>query len=136
MQNGNDFQSCALVTDTIYSAWGDVRSGKLNIYFAKTSDSTGLGTGIISIDQQEGNSLTVFPNPADETLTIDCPNPENEKWTIRLTSMDGKEDWLKPINAVTFPFQFRVHAVPAGAYLINLRNENGESRVSRVVIQH
>src|SRR6185369_18039675 len=36
--SGNDFLSCEYLNDTIYAAWGDIRTGnKLQIYFAKTS---------------------------------------------------------------------------------------------------
>lgn len=68
IQAGNDFLSCELVDDTIYSAWGDVRTGTLNIFFAKTSVSTGTGAEITLINPEDAQPLVIFPNPASDKL--------------------------------------------------------------------
>ncbi|MBK7667123.1 MAG: hypothetical protein IPJ32_07060 [Sphingobacteriaceae bacterium] len=69
-QDGNDFLSCELVNDTIYATWGDVRTGKLNIYFAKTSIATGLGLEPILLNGEDAPSVLVYLNPTSDKLKI------------------------------------------------------------------
>ena len=57
------------VGDTLYSIWGDVRTGTLNI-FINRMDVTN-GTSSISEIAQETNNLTIYPNPAISEITID-----------------------------------------------------------------
>ena len=66
-QNGNDFMSCTYQGDTLYSVWGDSRSGKMNIYFAKTIVSTNTGIGFAHLDGDEAQWY-IFPNPIHEEL--------------------------------------------------------------------
>lgn len=73
MESGNDFMSCELVNDSVNAIWGDVRSGKLNIYFAKISATTGLGTGVSEITSEESGQIVVFPNPANDHVLIKLP---------------------------------------------------------------
>ena len=66
---GNDFMSCSYLADTLYTVWGDTRSGKMNIYFAKT---------IVSIDSTVGITLlqgnvpqwSVYPTPVSTKLNV------------------------------------------------------------------
>src|SRR5205823_3561227 len=67
-QKGNDFMGCKLVGDTICATWGDMRTGKLNVFFAKTLDTA--STGIIQVNAEEIDYLQVFPNPAKDNFTI------------------------------------------------------------------
>jgi len=69
-QKGNDFLSCQSVNDTIYAAWGDVRTGNLNIFFTKTSDSTGLGISPVLVNGNEEKLLSIYPNPASGKLYV------------------------------------------------------------------
>ena len=89
LQNGNDFMSCYLVNDTICALWGDVRSGKLNIYFAKTSDSTGLTTGLVKISEEEIFAVSVYPSPAQNDFSIILP-ADKESATIELLNETGQ----------------------------------------------
>jgi hypothetical protein len=90
MQNGNDFMSSKLVGDTICAAWGDVRSGKLNIYFAKANDSTGVTAGIVQVASEDLFSIEVYPNPAKEKITISLPFT-NENATLEITDATGRK---------------------------------------------
>jgi hypothetical protein len=88
-QNGNDFMGCKLVDDSICATWGDVRTGKLNIFFAKASDSTGISASIIEVASEETGSLTVFPNPASSNLHITLPFSSADA-TLQLMNATGK----------------------------------------------
>jgi hypothetical protein len=67
-QKGNDFMGCKLVGDTICATWSDMRTGKLNVFFAKTLDTA--STGVIRVNTEEIDYLQVFPNPAKDNFTI------------------------------------------------------------------
>ena len=68
-QNGNDFMSCAYLQDTLYTVWGDTRSGHMNIYFAKTIASI---DSTVSITQLEGDEpqWNIYPNPINKSFFI------------------------------------------------------------------
>lgn len=65
--SGNDFQNVQFVGDTMYTVWGDVRTGTVNIFLNKTNVIT--GTSSLSEISSE-SPITIYPNPARESLTI------------------------------------------------------------------
>jgi hypothetical protein len=92
-QDGNDFMSCQLVGDSICTAWGDVRTGKLNIFYAKASDSAGVSAGIVQVASEE-LPLSVFPNPANREVNIYLPFSTKEALLV-ITDADGKKVFEK-----------------------------------------
>jgi len=68
-QSGNDFMSCVYRQDTLYSVWGDTRTGKMNIYFAKTIASVNTNVGITLLNENE-ETWNVYPNPVNEDLNV------------------------------------------------------------------
>lgn len=90
-QKGNDFLSCQSVHDTIYAAWGDVRSGHLNIFFTKTSDSTGLGIQPILGNGNENKLLSVYPNPASGKLYISFLKDQPRQIELKIYNENGEE---------------------------------------------
>jgi hypothetical protein len=73
MNDGNDFMSCRLVGDTIFATWSDVRNNKLNIYFAETSDSSGISSGMVEVATEDAIAFTVFPDPAAALVNVTLP---------------------------------------------------------------
>jgi Secretion system C-terminal sorting domain len=69
-QNGNDFMGCVFSADTLYTVWGDTRTGSMNIFFAKTIASIDSTVGIT---QLQGNSsqINIYPNPTTTVFNID-----------------------------------------------------------------
>ena len=65
--NGNDFMCVDFVNDTIYTVWGDVRTGKLNIWFAKYNTNGNL---ISKNNISERDIVNIYPNPFTETINI------------------------------------------------------------------
>jgi hypothetical protein len=68
-ENGNDFLSAVYSGDTLYTVWGDTRSGRLNIWFAKTIASSNT-TVDVSILNEDNKLFQMAPNPAKEQLNI------------------------------------------------------------------
>lgn len=66
---GNDFMSCSYVADTIYTVWGDTRSGKMNIYFTKLIASSDT-TLAITVLEGDAENFNVFPNPSANVLNV------------------------------------------------------------------
>lgn len=89
-QNGNDFLSCELKNDTIYAAWGDVRTGKLNIYFAKTSINTGLGIKPQIINSAEVPRVQLYPNPVSDKINLIITDELAKEIRITIYSTEGK----------------------------------------------
>lgn len=65
----NDFMNVRFVGDTVYSIWGDVRTGTVNIFLNKYSVSS--GTSSIQTVHTSGKVMAIYPNPANESFTID-----------------------------------------------------------------
>ena len=59
---GNDFMNITMNADTLYAVWGDVRTSKLNIWFAKTSLLTGV-TGVQLLSTEQIPQIKIYPNP-------------------------------------------------------------------------
>ena len=122
-QPGNDFSSCELVNDTIYAAWGDVRTGKLNIYFAKTSIVTGLGIKTI-INGEDQPSVSIFPNPASEKLVLRFNDPNLTKALVSVFSFSGEKIIEKSFANIKQTENMDISALKAGTYFIKVESQN------------
>lgn len=81
------------------------------------------------------NSLAVYPNPADETLTVSFQSVNAISPVISILSLDGKMVYSQQTaQANDFSQEINVSGFPAGIYLINIQTVNG-SATRRIVIQ-
>lgn len=87
--DGNDFLSAVYSGDTLYTVWGDTRSGKLNIWFAKTIASTNT-TVDVNVLNESNDLFEVFPNPASQELKI-IFNQLNIDTTIDIYNLHGQK---------------------------------------------
>ncbi len=97
LQSGNDFMSCALVNDTIYSAWGDVRTGNLNIFFAKTAINSATGTNPIAINPEDEPLVLAFPNPASNKLQLKLRDKSLKAIDIAIYNTEGQQVLFKSL---------------------------------------
>ncbi len=70
--SGNDFMSVKLMNDTLYAVWGDVRTGKLNVWFEKRA------------------------LPDSQVVAIGRPTPELVPVSLKL-----RQNYPNPFNPVT-----------------------------------
>lgn len=112
--DGNDFMSCAYQADTLYTVWGDTRSGKLNIYFCKTIVSSNTQVGISLLEGDE-NTLQVFPNPFQKSFTLRV-DERLVGQPVYLTDLNGRILQSKTISS-TF-IEWQTSGLPAGTYLV------------------
>ena len=131
LDKGNDFMSNHLIGDTIYAAWGDVRNGYLNIYFAKTSDSTGLSTGVIRVNAEDNFDFDVYPNPTTNVITISLRfTVYGLQLTLKLTDITGR--LIREEKIQTNKTTLDVHNLARGTYYISVEG-NGDSLGKKIV---
>jgi len=116
---GNDFMSCSYVADTLYTVWGDTRSGKMNIYFAKTLVSIDSTVGITLL-QGEEPKWSVYPTPVSTKLnvTVDVSLLGKQMAVYDVTG--------RKISALTIPslqFQIPTMAWAPGSYFVKVDDD-------------
>jgi hypothetical protein len=115
-ENGNDFMSCVYSADTLYSVWGDTRSGKMNIYFIKTIASNNSTVGITLL-QGEDFSWILFPNPTKEELNIAI----SEKLIGReITVFDALGKQILQMIVTSTKQTIRISDLPSGIYFLRI----------------
>lgn len=117
-QDGNDFLSCELVNDTVYAAWGDVRTGKLNIYFAKTAIATGTGLKPVVINEER---VSMFPNPAKDRLNFKIDHPV-ESFSVAVYDDRGAMRLQQHLNGSEFAIN--INSLEKGVYLVRVSDGN------------
>lgn len=81
------------------------------------------------------NSLLVYPNPADESVTVSFESGKAVSAVISMISLDGKLVYTKQLPQTTqFSQDINVSAFPAGIYLIQIQTANG-SATRRITVQ-
>jgi hypothetical protein len=112
-ENGNDFMGCSFVGDTVYAVWGEARDSLLNIWFTKMSATTGTGTGIQEIGSERAETISVFPNPVSDFVTLDC-DPGSR---IEIYDQAGK---IAKVITSSNSNQIDLRELPAGTYTIRI----------------
>ncbi len=121
---GNDFLNVQFIGDTLYTIWGDVRTGTVNIFLNKTSVSS--GTSSIQSIHSEDNLMKIFPNPADASFTI-----ENFERYANCTLIDASGKVITPIDSETVS----TADLPSGNYFVRFLIKN-KAFTSPVIVQH
>ena len=81
--------------------------------------------------------LTVFPNPANDQLKISLPEWESAPVEVRLLDLLGRTQRLARLSEWSAtPYTLEVGDLPAGTYLLRLRNASGDFRGAKVMLIH
>jgi hypothetical protein len=125
-ENGNDFMNIAMRNDTMYAVWGDVRTGVLQIWFAKRDLITGV-TSVEQITSEQIPTFNIYPNPVKDFLYYNGM----EVLQIDIYDMSGK------IKLQTKPLQnnqpIDISQLPTGSYIATFTTIN--SKVSKKIIK-
>lgn len=135
-QSGNDFLSCELLNDTVYASWGDVRTGKLNIYFAKTSITTGLGIESKIINHDPLQEVMVYPNPASGELHCFVTDPAVKKMMITLYDAEGKIIFSAEADIIDQKFTTALHSLKNGIYFMTTAIKGRLPEEHKIMIEH
>jgi hypothetical protein len=125
-ENGNDFMSAVYSGDTLYTVWGDSRSGRLNIWFAKTIASTNT-TVDVSILNEVHQLFNLFPNPAKTHLQLKFNNEVMHK-QIQIFNMQGQV--VHSINNSKTNLLIDLADFASGVYFVKVEDE-----VQRFVVE-
>ncbi|HEU4716273.1 MAG TPA: T9SS type A sorting domain-containing protein [Bacteroidia bacterium] len=132
-QKGNDFLSCRLLNDTIYAAWGDVRTGNLNIFFAKTSDSTGITSTMTTVDGEE-NDISVYPNPSSDKIVLSFGDEMKQPVTVKIFSGNGQQVMAQSFAGGTLKATMDISQLGAGVYFISIESGKNILQTKKLVI--
>lgn len=79
-------------------------------------------------------SLTVFPNPTTENLTLQISDYSNEKLSYQLFDMQGKQ--LSKGQIVAQQTQINMNSLPTATYFVNVVNEENNQLQSFKIIKN
>lgn len=89
----------------------------------------------IGIKETELNiSLTAFPNPTTENLTLQISDYNNEKLSYQLFDMQGKQ--LSNGQIVAQQTQINMNGLPSATYFINVVNQENKKVQSFKIIKN
>jgi hypothetical protein len=125
---GNDFMCNALVHDSIYSAWGDTRTGVLNVFFAKESVQTGTGLPAVLVYAEKSPDIIISPNPAKNSIMAQFIMVENKNAIISVTDVTGKQVLCLPEK--NYPsgsnqVNLNIQNLPSGEYFFTVKTDEG-----------
>ncbi len=134
LQNGNDFMGCELLNDTIYAAWGDTRTGSLNIFFAKASVLTGNVGGITTVNSEDEQEFTLSPNPSSGLLFIRS-NKNQKGVTLALYDANGKNILNKKLEIGIEPIPIDFGRLNDGVFFIEISNRENVLFKKKLIVQ-
>ena len=89
----------------------------------------------VGINETELNiSLSTFPNPTTENLTLQISDYNNEKLTYQLFDMQGKE--LSNGQIVAQQTQINMNSLPTATYFVNVVNQENKKVQSFKIIKN
>lgn len=89
----------------------------------------------VGINETEFNiSLSAFPNPTTENLTLQISDYNNEKLTYQLFDMQGKE--LSNGQIVAQQTQINMNSLPTATYFVNVVNQENKKVQSFKIIKN
>ena len=103
---------------------------------SNSADQTITVQDCASLTENEiGTSLTVYPNPAHESVMVSFTTSQNTTAEISIVSVDGKTLYVQAMpKANEFTQEINTADFPNGIYLINIQTAQG-SAMRRLVIQ-
>lgn len=126
--NGNDFMCVNMINDTIYSVWGDTKSGFLNIWFQQTD----LSSGVTTIKDLANNikHISTYPNPTLNKLTINFGDNELINAHYEIINLSGKVVEKQNISSKSKQVDLSTYA--KGVYLLKFTNDKGSQIIKLI----
>lgn len=112
---GNDFMGVNLVQDTLLAVWGDVRNGRLNIWFDKRSARTNMSTGLQTLVDEPAPDIRLLPNPTTGIFQV------SGEGVLEITVFDPAGKEIIRQQAPNIDLGSR----PAGTYIAYIRTRYG-----------
>jgi len=115
----------AVLTDTLNAVFNDTLSASalgFTAYFAQDPNA-------VTTPQANGQGLLIFPNPASNVLYLKSNGqPGEETQEASITDLSGKQLMNSRLSLQQGSAVLNIAQLPAGSYLLCLRNRDGRSR--------
>ena len=98
-----------------------------NLYTADTAcQSLVINTGLLSFNPPTyTNTVTIYPNPANDHITIDCGTLANVSgWNIKITNILGQEVFNQPMNTQQYVVPLNTWT-GQGVYFVKIYDAQG-----------
>lgn len=101
--------------------------------FWDEKDQTEFGTRGLAVGKADSdNALTLSPNPANSTITLQLADAQDQIGQITVANMQGQVMLSHTVNATT-PYTLDISALPAGIYAVRVLTANGTVATAKVV---
>ena len=96
-----------------------------------------INTGILSTNPfTYTSSVSIYPNPANDQITIDCGTLANVSgWSIKITNMQGQEVFSQPMNTQQYVVPLNTWS-GQGMYFVKIINAQNEVVNIKKIILH
>lgn len=114
------------IAGTLQTSYGDLRQGFQQPLVGTQS----------SIIEQEGVSLSIYPNPTSGEFTLRINSPLNDKVSLSVIDVTGKEVIKEDVilNSGIFPEEFSLEGYSRGMYTVIVYTFN-EAIKERIILQ-
>ena len=98
------------------------------------ADSTSCGGTFTSVKETETikNKIVIFPNPANEIITVSCSAPAKEQ-LIELFNVNGQKVLSESLNNTSGKTEIDVNALSSGIYFIRISNRKEIIYVQKII---
>lgn len=96
-----------------------------------------INTGALSTNPVTyTNTVNIYPNPANDHITIDCGNLANVSgWNIKITNMLGQEVFNQPMNTQQYVVPLNTWS-GKGVYFVKISNAQNEVvNIKKIILQ-
>jgi hypothetical protein len=98
-------------------------------------DAAPVSTIVTGIENGSGNAFTVYPNPADQQMTIILPEPSKQRAALQLFDQMGKLVYESRLEKGDSEKTIATNALAGGVYLIQIDSPKGALR-KKVMVLH
>ena len=109
-----------------------------NLYYAEnTCQSLVINTGVLGYNPVTySNTITIYPNPANDHITIDCGNLANVSgWTIKIVNTLGQEVFTGAMNTQQYVVPLNTWS-GQGVYFVKLYDaSNNLVNTKKIILQ-
>ncbi len=123
----DDFELMSLLKyDSQACVSSDNGGGNCSDMITTIVDSDGLSSGVVDADPDHF-TLGIFPNPADDYVSIAVSSKVAEEAEVSLITMDGKLVLKGQMQLSTHKsvYNFDVSSIPTGMYIIKVQTHSG-----------
>jgi hypothetical protein len=117
-------------------------SGKLFLTFSTNYMTTAPGwkayyeSGFVGLDENiDQHFIEIYPNPADELLTIQFIRNMDASVRLRMTDLSGREVLREVYREKSGPITIDLHSLTSGIYILDASTDAGDHDHHKIIIQ-